>query len=106
MAVAACLAHTDLADVEQYADRLPPHVFTDLKLALQVQKQGGRQCDVCGKHFLIPRREWLEYRVVGPEGLDKLLAEEFEGFWPFLRRGCSPGCVRENGAPMAWLRPK
>lgn len=42
----------------------------------------GQKCSVCRKIYVVPRTEWLEWWSV-----------EGEGGLPFLRRGCSWGCV-------------
>jgi hypothetical protein len=91
MAMASCLAHTDLSDLERDDGKaLPAHVLADLKLAIQAQKQGGRQCDVCERHYLVPRCEWLEYWVVGtsddvfgPMDVTDMSRANFERFLPF-----------------------
>jgi hypothetical protein len=94
----------ELLDSKQkFMDSLPRQMHPALEAAIEAQWEGGRRCDVCDRPYVIPRREWLEYWVVETHGLTELLTKPFELFWPILRRGCSPGCVRENGKPMEWL---
>ena len=66
------------------SDTLPPHLVGLLQRAKEVEEAGGMQCSVCGKAYVVPRTEWVEWwswRRLG-------------GMVPFLREGCGWGCVR------------
>ena len=61
------------------------------------EEEGERRCSVCNRSYIIPRTEWVEFwhrvpvHVLTPERLTASGLDEL--FLPFLRRGCSWGCV-------------
>jgi hypothetical protein len=69
----------------------PAPVVRALETACRAREEGGRTCSVCGRNYIIPRTQWVEYWHVPPKMGQRSCKEEM--FWPFLRRGCSPGCV-------------
>jgi hypothetical protein len=76
-----------------FPDDAPTPVIQALKTACQAREDGGRLCSVCGRNYIIPRTEWVEYWHLPPKYGQRNSREEM--FWPFLRRGCSPGCLPE-----------
>ncbi|KAF2804283.1 uncharacterized protein BDZ99DRAFT_502692 [Mytilinidion resinicola] len=85
----------DVMAVEEMAG-LAPGIERAVALAAQNRADCGsvlRGCSVCGGGYVVPRAEWVEYFRV----------DDFEdvtaGFFPFLRRACSFGCV---GQRMGW----
>lgn len=76
----------------------PSTIFNALQTATTICKEEGeRQCSVCNRSYVIPRTEWIEFwhRVpVHVLSSERLMASGLdELFLPFLRRGCSWGCV-------------
>lgn len=76
----------------------PSTVFNALKTATTIrQEEGERRCSVCNRSYVIPRTEWIEFwhripiHVLFPEKLTASGMDEL--FLPFLRWGCSWGCV-------------
>jgi hypothetical protein len=69
----------------------PTAVLNGLQEAANAVNEGGRTCSVCNRNYLIPRSEWIEFWQYMPE-LDYSSPVE-DLFLPFLRRGCSHGCV-------------
>jgi hypothetical protein len=85
----------------------PPNTITALQTAVQTKAEGGRKCSVCNRRYVIPRTEWVEYWHIPPK-LGQMSSKE-EMFWPFLRRGCSLGCVpdrKELGDPLLNLESR
>jgi hypothetical protein len=72
-------------------DDAPRPVLRTLEIACQVREEGGRICSVCRRNYIIPRTEWVEYWHLPPKYGQRSSREEM--FWPFLRRGCSLGCL-------------
>jgi Leucine-rich repeat (LRR) protein len=75
-----------------FPETLPVPVLRGLAQATAAQSEGGRTCSVCNRDYLIPRAEWIEFWHYLPD-LDYSCPIE-NLFLPFLRRGCSPGCVQ------------
>jgi hypothetical protein len=74
-------------------DDAPKPVVQALETACQAREEGGKICSVCGRNYIIPRTEWVEYWHLPPRYGQRSSPEEM--FWPFLRKGCSPGCLPE-----------
>ncbi|OJD35040.1 leucine rich repeat domain protein [Diplodia corticola] len=68
----------------------PDPVLRALDDAIKAQQNGGQQCSVCNKKYIIPRAEWIEYWHYVP---DSLFCSGDDAFLPFLRRACSLGCA-------------
>ena len=64
-----------------------------LQDAWQTIEAGGKQCSVCGRNYLIPRTEWIEWWDCVPSK-----KSTFE-YVPLMRRGCSWKCLPDFGAP-------
>ena len=64
---------------------LPAHMETPLKRVSEFKATGGSNCSVCGRPYIVPRTEWLEWWTGLP-------CNETFGI-PLLRRGCSWECL-------------
>ena len=66
-----------------------------LKQTFYIKEAGGRECSVCGREYIVPRTEWVEWwYLVSPRSsgaIQGALARS-GGPTPFLRRGCSWAC--------------
>ncbi|EED20170.1 Leucine Rich Repeat domain protein [Talaromyces stipitatus ATCC 10500] len=74
----------------------PEPVIRLLRKAVSVRNAGGMSCSVCHRSFVIPRTEWIEWWdcATYENGLKFPRASGAElRPLPFLRRGCSWGCV-------------
>lgn len=93
-------AATQVAEVPQLRSLLPEDipetVHRALEAATTAREEGVKECVICGKVYIIPRAEWIEYRFI-PDMWDSPWPECTleELFIPFLRRVCSWGCVPE-----------
>jgi Leucine rich repeat len=94
LAIASCARHPEVK-VDEMVSYLPSDTPEPLIRALRVAEdarlEGGRICSVCGRNYIIPRTEWIEFWHWVPE--KAMAMDEDEMFWPFLRRGCSTLCV-------------
>ncbi|OKL60639.1 hypothetical protein UA08_04269 [Talaromyces atroroseus] len=74
----------------------PEPVIRLLRRATAVRHAGGMSCSVCHRSFVIPRTEWIEWWdcTTYENGLKspRVSGAELRPL-PFLRRGCSWGCV-------------
>ncbi|OCK76444.1 hypothetical protein K432DRAFT_385441 [Lepidopterella palustris CBS 459.81] len=74
---------------------IPRSIQHGLDAAASIQTSDGaltRTCSVCSRNYIIARTEWIEFWHYSSGGL---LYPTEEPFLPFLRRGCSWGCVLE-----------
>ena len=114
-ALRACFENPQLSQMPfLLPDDCPPHIISLLKLTWRLKEAGsGRKCSVCGKSYIIPRTEWMEWRYCIP---DRELRGEVRGdrdgtghcsgedvSLPLLRRGCSWNCFVE-GPPHGLIR--
>lgn len=76
----------------------PEPVLRGLLQAENAKNKGGRLCSVCGKEYILPRAEWVEFWHYVP---DTLVCSTDETYLPFLRRACSWGCAEERAAAEA-----
>jgi len=72
-------------------ENLPQSMQSAMSIAQESWNEGGRICSVCKRQYVIPRTEWLEYHHIVR---NVAMINENDIAWPFLRRGCTPGCVR------------
>ncbi|EEP80690.1 predicted protein [Uncinocarpus reesii 1704] len=73
----------------------PSFVARLLDFARLVKRTGDRACSVCGRTYVIPRVEWVEWWDCSPyENGSKIGRVNGQRLWPlpFVRRGCSWGC--------------
>lgn len=78
----------------------PEPVIRLLRQAISVRNAGGMTCSVCHRSFVIPRTQWIEWWdcATYENGLKFPRASGAElRPLPFLRRGCSWGCVPTSG---------
>ena len=101
----------------------PQHLTQLLQRTWKLKEAGGKTCSVCGKEYIIPRTEWVEWWYCIPEqgwmsGSPSLM---IDSPWtrprmtqnsmnrsqamkrtpvPLLRRGCSWACWEENASPL------
>lgn len=100
IALQACIDSPALADLGSYLpDETPNSVRQAVSLAQKVSEEGGRQCSVCHRRYVIARAEWIEYWFC----VEHMNDMEFSSFYkepsntlctlPFLRRVCSWDCA-------------
>lgn len=72
----------------------PPHLLDSLARVRQSQAVGGFHCSVCGRDYLVPRTEWIEWWTGLPDNAG----------WgvPLLRRGCSWRCLPNGHCVLQW----
>lgn len=76
---------------------LPPSITHALDTITSIQRDEARhcrRCAVCGKDYVLPRAEWIEYWHA-----DASEAINDDHFYPFLKRGCSETCVPVAALP-------
>ena len=113
--------------VSNLPEDLPPSLSFLLRHALRVREAGGQECSVCGKQYIVPRTEWIEWWDLNPGeaitndviGYARMTAQyvincaknstplgpvlksswrEELAFTPLLRFGCSWSCVVKHEA--------
>lgn len=76
-----------------------PHLIDLVKRAFKLREAGGQECTICGKFFIVPRTEWIEWWYCNPfvssAGMPFPTWANV-GPIPFLRRGCSWRCWEER----------
>ncbi|KJX93812.1 leucine rich repeat domain protein [Zymoseptoria brevis] len=77
-------------DVFNLPDDLPMAARTALETAAERLDFGNQACSTCGKAFVIPRAEWVEYWFVGSPSQAGLTQDSV---LPFLRKVCSWTCA-------------
>ena len=81
VALRACYRSANLAQLPfLLPDASPPSIPRALKMTWRLKAAGGQECSVCGRFYIVPRTEWLEWHWV-------------QGRIPFIRRGCSWACA-------------
>ena len=71
------------------------HLIQLLKQTLYLKEAGGRECSVCGREYIVPRTEWVEWWCLLPpnsSGKHESALDRSGVPIPFLRRGCSWAC--------------
>ncbi|KAF2092827.1 hypothetical protein NA57DRAFT_81975 [Rhizodiscina lignyota] len=100
LALKECSASDSLSQLHTLLpEDSPRHVVDALDNAQQVKQTGGKRCSVCGRSYVIPRTEWIEYWHYVPGEMKCSFSELFV---PFLRKGCSWKCV-PDGNPRTWF---
>ena len=108
LALRACKESSQLSQLPFLIPQDSPQYLTQLlQRTWKLKEAGGKTCSVCGKEYIIPRTEWIEWWFCIPEQ-DSLVS-----WWgstrhqamnrapvPFLRRGCSWACWEENANPL------
>ena len=76
-----------------------PHLIDLVKRTFRLREAGGQACTVCGRFFIVPRTEWIEWWYCNPfvssSGMPFPTWANV-GPIPFLRRGCSWRCWEER----------
>ena len=87
----------------------PPYIL-ELLAEASLQKETGRsKCTICGRKFIVPRTEWIEWwelaKVTEKKGMASAASplrqmenerDILESMIPLMRRGCSWLCVPEK----------
>ncbi len=79
------------------------HLIQLLKQTFYLKEAGGRECSVCGREYIVPRTEWVEWWcLVLPHspGKRESALDRSGGPIPFLRRGCSWACWVQEPDPL------
>jgi hypothetical protein len=110
VALTACSRTIQLPFLASLLPEDSPPVLNDL-LAYAVSKKdsGGSQCTVCGRNFIVPRTEWIEWweiaKVLDRNAMASAASplrqmenerDVLESMVPLMRRGCSWLCVPEQ----------
>lgn len=105
LALRACKKSPQLSQLPFLIPNDCPQYLTQLlQKTWKLKEAGGKSCSVCGKEYIVPRTEWIEWWYCIPEqGFrgqpDNLLAMHKMPV-PLLRRGCSWACWEENASPL------
>lgn len=67
------------------SEDLPHTLSMLLRHTLRVKEAEGQRCSVCGKSYIIPRTEWIEWWSLARKCPNK-------SWVPFVRFGCSASC--------------
>lgn len=83
-------------------DDAPEIMHTLLSKVATIKASGGNKCTICGRNFIIPRTEWIEWwgitRLADDHGLPNASIrpensrDVIESTVPLIRRGCSWLC--------------
>lgn len=105
-ALAACARSSQLPHLSKYlTDGCPSHMEEALALAEAKKESGGSKCTVCGRDFIVPRTEWIEWwqiskvpnrstiSAASPLRQRENERDKSESMVPLMRRGCSWFCV-------------
>lgn len=110
VALSACSRTAQLPTLPSYLPEDSPAVLVEL-LAYAVDKKesGGSKCTICGRNFIVPRTEWIEWweiaKVLDHNGMASAASplrqmenerDVLESMVPLMRRGCSWLCVPEQ----------
>lgn len=107
VALRACSKTRELPYLDQYLPKdRPDHLPELLAKAGMSKESGGSQCTICGRAFIIPRTEWIEWWEIAKATEKKTTTSaasplrhwenqrsKVESMVPLIRRGCSWLCV-------------
>lgn len=98
LALLACSRYPPYLDKflqEEDLTGYPELVVRLLHRARDVRHRGDQICSVCGRNFIVPRTEWIEWWDCSIYETSMKQREPNEKLrpLPFIRRGCSWGCV-------------
>jgi hypothetical protein len=75
----------------------PKHLAPAVERAVEMVREGGVRCAICGRDTLVPMTMWLEFRHVGTQvlvdGKVEFKPDGTQSLVPFLMVGCSWRCV-------------
>lgn len=96
VALRGCSESSMLEQLPLYLTEDSPQSLSHmLQHAWKVKSAGGKLCSVCGKSYIIPRTEWIEWR--------SSLSQYCRDPVPLIRKGCSWACtVKFDGVPASW----
>ena len=109
LALRACKESSQLSQLPFLLPKdSPQHLTQLLQRTWYLKEAGGKTCSVCGKEYIIPRTEWIEwwycipdeYSLLGSRAYALKKYEMSRTPVPFLRRGCSWACCEENADPL------
>ncbi|KAI1002181.1 hypothetical protein K3495_g6021 [Podosphaera aphanis] len=102
-ALATCFKSPQLPYLAPYLPEDSPSNFHELlNLAVLKKETGCTSCTVCGRNFIIPRTEWIEWwEISKAENFDSSATQnqtqnnrdDLERLIPLMRRGCSWLCI-------------
>ncbi|KUJ13776.1 uncharacterized protein LY89DRAFT_590708 [Mollisia scopiformis] len=109
VALNACSRTSQLPLLPSYLPEDSPPVLIDLlTFAVSKKDSGGSKCTTCGRNFIVPRTEWIEWweiaKVLDRNGMASAASplrqmenerDVLESMVPLMRRGCSWLCVPE-----------
>lgn len=105
LALRACYKSPQLSQLPFLVPKdCPTHLTQLLKDTWKLREAGGKICSVCGREYIIPRTEWLEWWYCIPS--EAIMTGDSISFQmdrkpvPLLRRGCSWACWDQNGSPL------
>lgn len=112
VALRACYQSSQLPYLSELLHPETPAYFHDLLAKAQTVKEGGGQkCTICGKEFILPRTEWIEWWEISKMGgkkkmpsvasilrrrEEKTRRDRIEAMVPLIRRGCSWKCYQQG----------
>lgn len=111
LAARSCYASVELEDLPNYIPESLGSLRAVLERAAAQRAIGGYTCWRCKKTMVTPATEWLEWwQVARVKRSDNSVSTDFlpwsetaeEQAVPFLRKGCSWGCVPEERTVGAW----
>lgn len=96
VALRGCSESSMLEQLPLYLTEDSPQSLSHLlRHAWKVKSAGGKLCSVCGKAYIIPRTEWIEWR--------SSLSQHCRYPVPLIRKGCSWECiVNFDAVPANW----
>lgn len=100
LALRKCKDLPDLAEIEDWCSTGggPSNLRVPLALAQEASKYGDLECTVCGRSFIVPMVQWMEWWNVPTRSKRLLNSAPLRipsTTIPFLRQGCSWACVKE-----------
>jgi hypothetical protein len=77
---------------EWLLDDLPPNVRKLLESARVIQESGGRDCTLCRRQMVIPRKQWIEWWSMSAYHAHSTPTSSSDKVYPFLRQQCALAC--------------
>lgn len=93
-----CKDLPDLVELQDWctAGNGPATLSKPLAFAQEAASYGDLECTICGKGFIVPRVQWMEWWRLPAE--KRIMQMGLRDPWmvPYLRRGCGWDCVEEG----------
>ncbi|KAI1137399.1 hypothetical protein F5Y05DRAFT_69598 [Hypoxylon sp. FL0543] len=108
LALLSCARAGRLRELESYLPaNAPMHLVELVEQLAERSEQNGNSgelpCSVCGRPMLVPLAQWIEWCSVARFDHEakawRVKATKEAGYIPFLRRGCSWGCLPKPKKP-------